>query len=178
MKILLIGYPGSQKVVPASKYLVNKYLKGFDVYWQNYTGEINGWSKYVANCLKNITDEQVILALDDYLIAGTLQLLDINLAQAVCAKLCFCTEQENEEYPVTTQYTLWNRTYLIGLLEKTTTPWDFEITGSDIFKQENKQMIHRPVLKYNVHSALSKRWEGIDLKGLNEEDVKEVQKCI
>jgi len=178
MKIILIGYPGSQKLVPASKYLVDKYLTGFDVVWLNYTGEIEGWSKFVADYLQKLEDEKIIFALDDYLIAGTLQLLDVNFGQEVCAKLCYCTPEENEEYPVTTQYTLWNRKYLISLLEQTTNPWDFEIRGSRIFKATGMKMAHRPCLKYNVHSALSKGWEGVKLDGLNDEDIKEVQKRI
>ena len=30
MKVIIIGYPGSQHIVPASKYLTGKYLPGFD----------------------------------------------------------------------------------------------------------------------------------------------------
>lgn len=96
----------------------------------------------------------------------------------VLAKLCLCTEQENEEYPVTTQYTLWNREYLISLLEQITTPWDFEIKGSLLFKEQGKKMLHVPVAHYFTNSSLSSRWEGIRLDGLSEEDVKIIQQFI
>jgi hypothetical protein len=85
----------------------------------------------------------------------------------VCAKLCECTEQENLEYPVTTQYCIWDREYLMWLLEQVNTPWEFEIHGSRIF---NKKMIHRPCLKYFTNSSISSRWEGVRLDGLSEED--------
>jgi hypothetical protein len=178
MKLILVGYPGSQKIRKASEYLVKKYTD-FDVHWLVYGGEIQGWSQFIADYLKGLTDERIIFALDDYLISDYFDMgLDLTMGDAVCVKLCEATAQENEEYPVTTQYCLWDREYLISLLEQTTSPWDFEIRGSRIFKEQGKELLHLPVLKYNTHSALSKRWEGVRLDGLNEEDIKEVQKLL
>lgn len=177
MKLVLIGYPGSQKIRKASEYLVQKYLPDFEVSWLNYDGEIAGWSKFVSDYLKTLGDDEIVFALDDYLISAPIG-IDIYETSFLVTKLCFCTQQENKEYPVTTQYSIWDRRYLIKLLSQTTTPWDFEITGSKIFKQEGHKMNHLPILKYNVHSALSKRWEGINLEGLNKEDLIEVTKLI
>lgn len=175
MKIILVGYPGSQHIVPASKYLTNKYLPEFDVTYLNYTGEINDWAKFVADYLETIEDDKIIFALDDYLVAGQMDMDifdDLEDRLLTCAKLCHATNQENNEYPVTTQYTLWYRPVLIDCLRSINTPWEFEaikLGGTEIFGN---------ALPYYTNSCLSKRWNGIDLTGLSEEDRKEVEKLI
>lgn len=173
MKIILVGHPGSQKIVPASKYLTEKYLPGFNIIYLNYKGGINGWGAYIADFLRYLTDEYIIFALDDYLVCGPIEKDIFQHAQvdiggdAMCVKLCNATKEENLEYPVTTQYTLWNREYLIGLLLKTYTPWRFEIEGSKMF---DKTCLHRPCIPYFTNSCLSSRWEGVRLEGLNQQD--------
>lgn len=186
MKVILVGCPHSQRIVPASKYLTAKYLPAyFKTIYLNYGGEINGWSNWVADYLEKLNDEKIIFALDDYLIADTLLKFNYESAWAIlelnkrgedyrntpCVKLCESTVQEHIEYPVTTQYTLWNREYLISLLRKVSTPWDFEIKGSVIFQLEGKQSIQRPCLNYFTNSSISSRWEGVRLDGLKEEDL-------
>ena len=178
MKIILVGHPGSQKIVPASKYLTKKYLHGFDITYLNYKGKIEGWGIYVAGFLQYLTDETVIFALDDYLIAEPIDRKMYEWAERdikrdrYLVKLCHCTHEENVEYPVTTQFTLWEREYLIGLLYKTHTPWRFEIEGSKMF---DKSFLHRPCIKYFTNSSLSSRWEGVRLDGLKEEDIKHIK---
>lgn len=187
MKVILIGYPGSQCIVPASKYLTNKYLiennnwlPAFDITYLNYKGYINGWAKYVAGFLEYLTDDYVIFALDDYLVAGDIDMAVLNKAleelggDVVCIKLCQSTPEEHKEYPVTTQYTIWNREYLMWLLRifQINTPWEFEIVGSRIFaNQDTKICLHRPCMEYFTNSSISGRWEGVRLDGLKEEDI-------
>jgi len=148
-RIVLIGYPGSQKIVPASKYLTAKYLPGFDIHYINYKGDVKGWGSYVAACLTFLEDENIIFSLDDYLISGPIDMEIYKKALAemggdvVCAKLCQCTPEEHTEYPVTTQYTIWNTKYLVSLLQKINDPWEFEIIGSKLF---NKTVIHSPCM--------------------------------
>jgi len=178
MKVILIGYPGSQCIVPASKYLTNKYIP-FEVEYINYKGDINKWSSFLAGYLTAQTDENIIFALDDYLVADYLDattvwdlhdqmIIDESVA---CIKLCHSTPEEHAEYPVTTQYCIWDRKYLIWLLEQVNTPWEFEIKGSAIFKQGNKKVLHRPCLDYFTNSSISSRWEGVRLDGLKDEDI-------
>ena len=69
-KIILVGYPGSQIIVPASKYLTKKYLPEFEITYLNYKGGINGWADYVVGFLKYLQDEYILFALDDYLVAN------------------------------------------------------------------------------------------------------------
>lgn len=178
MKIILIGYPGSQCIVPASKYLTSKYLSGFEIIYLNYTGEIKRWADYVAEYLKTIPDENIIFALDDYLIADYIDMVKFNAAlvelefsKVDCIKLCHSTPQEHYEYPVTTQYTIWKKASLIEILDHVYTPWQFETDGSILFKRKQKQVSHRPCLKYFTNSSISGRWEGIRYDGLKQEDI-------
>lgn len=172
----MIGYPGSQKIRQGQEYLVKKYTT-FEPIYLNYQGPVEDWSKYLVGVLSMFKDKYIIFGLDDYLISHRMMPLYPVLDEGIaCAKLCECTESENEEYPVTTQFTFWNRETLIWLLEQTTTPWDFEINGSKIFKQNNLKMQHWPILQYYTNSSISSRWSGIRYEGLNEEDINEIQK--
>jgi hypothetical protein len=182
--IILIGYPGSQRIVPASKYLTSKYLPGFNITYLNYQGPIGGWASYIIGFLRYLTDEYVIFSLDDYLIAGPIDMEVYERATSelggdvACVKLCESTEQEHAEYPVTTQYCIWNREYLIRLLANNAgsihcnTPWEFEINGSRIF---DKQVLLRTCIPYFTNSSLSGRWEGVRLDGLNDEDINHIK---
>lgn len=181
MKVILVGYPGSQKIRKASKFLTKKYLPAFKVIYIEHIGKIEDWSKFLIDYLSKINDEHIIFALDDYLVANYMDMgkfLSIRAEDVACTKLCWATSDENESYPVTTQYTLWDRRYLIELLKEIKTPWEFELKGSEIFKKNKKRAKFVPCLKYYTNSSLSSRWEGVRLNGLNEEDIKEVQKLI
>jgi hypothetical protein len=176
MKVILIGYPGSQKAARMAKWLNGKYLSDdFEYTYLNYTGPIEGWSKYLIGYLSYLQDERIVFALDDYLVCEEMKHYEFFKAEnemvavgAVVVKLCHASIEENEEYPVTTQYCLWDRKYLIWLLEQVNTPWEFEIRGSKLF---NSTILHRPCIKYFTNSSVSGRWEGIRLDGLCNEDI-------
>lgn len=181
MKVILIGHPGSQKIVKASKYLTDKYLPAFEKVYLNYEGDISGWAKFVSDYLKGIPDGRIIFSLDDYLIADRMDMdlfLSIEMNDAVCVKLCWARDDENEEYPITTQYTLWDKHYLIELLGMVNTPWEFELKGSRIFKGSGKRAMFLSCLPYYTNSCLSSKWEGVRLDGLSEEDTIKVQELI
>jgi len=176
MKVILVGHPGSQYILNASRYLTAKYLPSFfNVTYLNYTGPIKEWAMFLATYLDFLIDEKIVFALDDYLLAGPLDVEKFAAAEAelkgdvVCVKLCECSEQDHKEYPVTTQYCIWNREYLISLLNKVNTPWEFEIEGSKMF---DKITLLRPCIDYFTNSSLSSRWKGVRLDGLKEEDIK------
>lgn len=198
MKIILAGHPGSRKVRKAALHLVNKYMPGFDVRVFEHGGDVRGWASHMAEQLGALTDDRVIFALDDYLLAKPLrrdmyELLLANMDDdAVCARLCDSTFYQDalregdlirvgvEDYTCTTQYCIWDREALINVLEQVQTPWEFELEGSGFMNRISYQVIgtQPPALEYNTNSALSSRWEGVDLKGLSEEDAKEVQKLL
>lgn len=178
MRVILAGYPRSQCIVKASKYLTGKYLDWwFDVRYINYAGAINGWATFLTGYLTAVKDEYIIFALDDYLISSIMDVEKYRAALAqmggevACVKLCHSTPEEHEEYPVTTQYTIWDRAYLIDLISHVNTPWQFEIDGSILFKRSNKKALHIPCLDYFTNSSISARWEGIRLDGLKDEDI-------
>ena len=181
--VVLVGYPGSQKIVPASKYLTSKYLPMFNITYLNYQGGVNQWGNYLAGFLRYLTDEHVILALDDYLISDYIDIeafqkavSDIEaLRDVMVCKLCYCTEKENQEYPVTTQYSIWKREKLIQILEDNFDPWRFEVNGSKNFRGG---FIHRPCIPYFTNSSISSRWEGVRLDGLNQHDELYVKQLI
>lgn len=181
-KIILVGYPGSQKIVAASQYLAQKYLLGngldFELRYFNYKGPVDGWSRYVAGILDAIKDMYVIFSLDDYLIYQAIDkhiyFQALRLIEDVdCVKLCCSTPDEHSEYPVTTQYCLWNREFLIDLLSHPDikTPWEFEIKGSAVFKSQKRSVQLRTCIHYFTNSSISSRWEGVRLDELNEEDL-------
>lgn len=175
MKVILMGYPGSQRAAKVAKWLNAKYLSSsFEYIYLNYKGPINEWAEYVARFLSYLQDEKVIFSLDDYFVS---EIMDGHVfftaeravqGDVVCAKLCHCGPEEHTSYPVTTQYTIWNREYLIWLLNQVNTPWEFELQGSKIF---NKKVELYPCIKYFTNSAVSGRWEGIRLDGLCDEDI-------
>lgn len=183
MKCYLIGYPGSQFLVPFSKYLTGKYLPGFEVIYLNYEGPIDEWAKYLADYFSKLDDKHIIFALDDYLISGPINETQYKLAETyikhtneMCIKLCHSTKEEHEAYPVTTQYSIWNRDNLIWLLGQQympiNTPWEFELSGSALFKSMfTYPAMHVPCIPYFANSALSGRWKGARLEGLTQEDI-------
>ena len=176
IKLILIGYPGSQFIVPASRYLVQKYLP-FETHWLNYTGDTRYWSRAVKEHLETIPDKEVIFALDDYLIGGFdekvfKKAISVLSKTVQCVKLFHTNKAEHQGYPVTTQYCLWNKEFLIDLLEYTTTPWSFELEGSEIFKQLNVRSVYGyPAIQYNTSSCLSARWQGVDWEGVKPSDM-------
>lgn len=182
MKIVLVGYSGSQKIVPISKYLTTKYLPKweFDVIYLNHRGDVRQWTKEMAIFLSYLTDEYIIFALDDYLMADHVDMKIYSAAlrelggDVVGIKLCENTEDELKEYPITTQYTIWNREYLISLLNAPyiDTPWEFEMECSRYF---DKTILLRTCFYYPTSSSISSRWEGVRLDGLKEEDIKYIK---
>lgn len=88
MKIILVGYPGSKKIIPISSYLLSKYTQNyFDIHFLNYGGydndifgceyielskyqkKVGDWGKDILKYLKKLNDKFIIFSLDDYLIS-------------------------------------------------------------------------------------------------------------
>lgn len=151
-------------------------MPGFLFTYLNYEGPIEGWSAYLVDYFKTIPDKYVIFALDDYLLNAPIDMEVFHkIEPGDCVKLCKNTPEESEGYPVTTQYCIWNREALINLLAQTTTPWHFEISGSNIWKEAGMKTTLAPCLDYYTNSALSSRWKGIKYDGLSEEDINHIK---
>ena len=174
MLITFIGSSQSDPIIKASKYLADKYLPGFSKVYLKYDGDLGEWSKYLADFMDTLTDEFVMFGMDDYLFCDFINMEIFNEAlkeiggDVACVKLNKSTPEEHEEYPVTTQLSIWNREYLIWILRQTNSPWNFERRGSQLF---DKKCLLRTCIDYDCNSATSFRWQGYKLDGLSTEDV-------
>lgn len=175
MVTIFIGSSKSDCIIKASKYLAKKYLpKSCKRIYLKFDRDLEYWSVYLSGFLAALKDKFVMLGMDDFLIADYVDenIYKLALTQmgddVVCAKLCYSSEEEHKEYPVTTQLSIWDRKYLISILEQTNSPWNFERRGSQIF---DKTCLHLPCISYNTNSATSNRWEGYRLDGVKEEDI-------
>jgi len=159
-------------------------------------GGSQAWSSYLREYLERLDDDLIILGLDDYLINDHIDmslytiLLNSMVNGVVCGRLCdssFYKDKQvkdsmiyvgKNEYTVTTQWCIWKREALLEILWETTTPWNFEINGTDYFNGTEYRVTgtNPHALKYADHSALSSKWEGINTAGLKEEDVNKLKK--
>ena len=161
-------------------------------------GGVNSWSKYLVEYLETIKDKLVIFALDDYLINSKVDkflynvLLNKVKGDVVCAKLCDNSHYTPHqytleglvftlnpvEYTCTTQYTIWNKDFLIEVLKQVNNPWEFELKGTEYINKSGKKVIGslKPVISYYTNSCLSSRWKGIDYTGINEKDLRVIKK--
>jgi len=169
-----MGSDKSTSIREASKYLINKYMPGFEITYLTYTGILEKWAAHLAEHLSTLEDELIIFGLDDFLIEEPIDMKVYDQAvreiggAVVCAKLCDNTPEEFFEYPVSAQLTIWKREYLIWILNQTTTPWKFEQEGSRLF---DKIALLKPCIKYDGNSALSSKWPGINFGKVKDDDI-------
>ena len=129
MKIFLIGYEGSKHILPASSYLIKKYIPNeFEVNFLNFgdydteklyrgnyvkldetqVGGSSAWSKYLKEYFESIDDEYVIFALDDFFLCKELDqtVFDVLFEEmksnnkVVCSKLGISPAYRPHEYEV------------------------------------------------------------------------------
>ena len=100
MKVFLIGYQKSKKILRPSSFLVQQYLPPeFDVNYVNFgsfkesalsghsyiklanyrKGGSDSWSSYIKNLLKDYNDEYIIFSLDDYLLSKEINIENFNI---------------------------------------------------------------------------------------------------
>lgn len=197
MKIILSGYERSLKILPTCLYLLHKYLpKIFTAYPVINTDDVSKWSMGMRAHLLTLDDELVIMGDSDMLINSPFdealysKLLKLVKGEVICARLCqssfyeenqftmkdgIMTLRENAPYTAVLQYCIWNREFLISLLERTTDPWNFEILGSTILNNLGKKVIgtKEGALSYYEHGAFhhEKDRDKVNLSGVKREDV-------
>jgi len=144
------------------------------------------WSANLSSILKTINDEYILLGLDDFFLSKKLnvenflylfeqltsnskyisaeltlspmeKLLDRNLKQKK-----IYVYPKSYGFSINTQWRIWNRSYLISLLEKTTDAWNFEVLGSNILNNSNYKSIssYQYILDYPEISAVTQRNKG------------------
>lgn len=179
----------SRHIISAQKWLFEKYVGIEPIYLDVGNNPINNWGKKVASMLPD--DEYIIFGLDDYLPIDKID--NSKLEQAIYLIKEFNLERfelswgaskkkgfiENgfvleygaeTPYKVSCQFSIWKTEALKRELERTTTPWKFEVYGNC-----KAACFIYPVLRYIEESAISGRQKGkINILGLKPSDVKEL----
>jgi len=78
-------------------------------------------------------------------------------------------------YRLSCQPSIWRVKYLFDKLNHCCSPWEFETAVSDKTKHDNKKIImsdNRAAFKWIRHSALSAKWDKINVLGLKLSDIK------
>lgn len=178
---------------------------------QKQFGGSNSWCKYLKDYLSKINDKFIIFGLDDYFLSkkinlkATLDMLSFlkKNSNIIGARLGITPSERhldyklikrthiyiiknNALYPVTTQFTIWKRLYLIQILScykkiknffpyrKIRTPWEFENNGSAYAQKKFYKLIGSKKMpwKYCESSALSSRNQNkVNIFGLRYKDV-------
>lgn len=172
-------------------------------------GAADGWSAYLRKYLETLEDELVILTLDDYYPTKSpdVELLEkiINLTKkdktigrfdltwdtflfgqyaqlSRTSPLALLEKKPHMQYRISTQPALWNREYLIKILEKTTSPWSFEIEGSRLSGEFPERVLafgdptYKNFPTYWIHKgAVSRHSPGkVNLLGLDVRTIREL----
>lgn len=172
-------------------------------------GAADGWSAYLRKHLETLEDELVILTLDDYYPTKS---PDIELLEKVAnlvkkdktigrfditwdtflfgqyaqlskpAPLSLLEKKSHMQYRICTQPAIWDREYLIRILEKTTSPWSFEIEGSRLSGEFPERVLafgdptYKNFPTYWIHKgAVSRHSPGkVNLLGLDVQTIREL----
>jgi hypothetical protein len=181
----------SRYIVPAQKLLFRKYLNIEPTYIDVDDTPLKQWGPTVASMLPD--DEFIVFGLDDFLPIGHIDWDGFNKAAGIVANQVERFElgwgasvgksglqetngwlryTQTTSYKVSTQFSIWRTTALARELERTTTPWDFEIRGRCTAGCFNKE---DAVFRFIDSSAISGRRPGkLNLCGLRQEDEDEL----
>ena len=176
----------------------------------NYQKEgSKGWSKYILKHLKTIEDEEIILTLEDFFPTSKPNLNLINKVAILVENsknigrfdltydsyiygdfkilneintLKILSKEKFSNYRISTQPSLWNKDFLMKILSQTTSPWDFEINGTKMSNQYDKQILafgdetYKNFPTYWIHKgAVSRQHPGkINVLGLDCNTIREM----
>ena len=189
MKWFIITSDAGKKIVPIQKYLLRKYARDARVIWLDLEDKpIKGWCKNLARLiLDNDPSEHIVLMLDDHLLVDRvvrsismpeglerLELGERTRHHASCTNgdWLYLNFGNDTPYKVSTQPSIWNTEALIRVLLRVDgTPWDFEVKGIC-----RAGIVKDPIVKVIPESALSRKWEGVNLRLMRQEDIDEILK--
>lgn len=146
-------------------------------------GGSESWSRYLVDYLSKVQDDFIIFGLDDYLLSNPIdlesyrELLDYMMDDYSigAAKLGISPGYRKNDYDIledhvymlkreanysaTTQLCIWRRHFLIDVLSRVRTPWQFELVGSDYIKGTGAKIIGslKMPLRYPEPSSISSR---------------------
>ena len=192
MKWLIITCNKTKHILPAYMHQFNKYVPT-DIFEPIVIDledmPVGEWTRNVLSKIDNIIElhEKAIFSLDDYLITDKFNLEYFNhisrivkfnrfelgftaTRAGVQTKLGYNMYRYTDSYRASCQISAWDVGSLYGSLldGKGKSPWMWENEG-----KVDGIVIGGKVttLKYIEHSALSQKWEGINLDGMKEDDV-------
>ena len=144
------------------------------------TGKGKCWSEMMAEALRQIATPYVVLMMDDYLLSASVDGKKVaarfaqarefdaaNLRLVASPKggrpfrgtdLLECPK--NTAYCVSCQVGFWARDYLLGLVERTKSAWEFEREGSFMVGGETRPILHTTTLEFPFVDSVHKGcWE-------------------
>lgn len=144
------------------------------------TGLGKCWSVMMAEALRQIETPYVILMMDDYLLSGRVSTekvirrfeqakafsaANLRLVPSPKGGLAFRDTDllecpKNTAYCVSCQVGFWARDYLLGLVERTKSAWEFEREGSFMVGGETRPILHAMTLEFPFVDSVHKGcWE-------------------
>ncbi len=203
MRFLLATSDASAYIRPVQNYLFDKYMNGnMPEYIDMKSNPIEDWCKTMLKALDKEDGDLVFFGLDDFLITSPLKAKEFFMAHKILLnggyerfELGYAYRSFNRDifienttydgttylsyppeaiYSVSTQFSLWKTDALRRVLaEVDGTPWIFETQGKC-----SAACFLFPVFGYIEESALSKRWEGINVNGMKKEDYEHIFKIL
>lgn len=191
MRWINVTCNASKHIIPAQKYLFDKYVNLEPEYIDMGDKPLSDWCQNVLIGLEHVWESEIIWGLDDYLPTGKCDLFklypvhtslfrdDIEWDRLAIGRGCSRTKNtidrgdyveytDESPYRVSCQFSLWQTDSLRKVLHQVNgTPWQFEKKG--ICKTF---ALKDPAFRWIEESALSGRWPGkVNVNGLPREDV-------
>ena len=195
MKWIIVTCDNSEHIVPVQQYLFQKYAPEIKLgYIDMIDYPVTRWGAEVG---KRVPEhlEYCVFGLDDYLPTGpfnnslffeaqyilkTMNYDRFELGFGACRKKGMISRDLGEfytyleygqdtPYSVSCQFSIWKVSALREALFASTTPWDFEIN-----RKARAACFSQPVMRWIEESALSRKWKGINVNGLDPVVVEEL----
>jgi len=142
-------------------------------------GQNLSWSNMLLNALANISEDNILLVLDDFYLKhqvnnshlldlyekfilhdlSMLRLIPRPAPKAIEVDLIFGLIEDHEPYRVSTQASIWKKSVLSSLLNITESPWEFELAGTSRSKGiPNFAGVRTHSFPYYHHDVQRGRW--------------------
>ena len=189
MKWFILYSDSDRHIVPVQKYLFRKYAPDVRTVWIDLADNpLENWCAKVAEQIRdNRPTESIVVMLADHLLRSRiirsismperLERLELgrrtrNHNSCTNGDWQIMTYSEETPYKVSCQPSIWRTDALLRELDRVDgTPWDFENKG---YCQAG--IVKEPIIDVADESALSKKWQGVNLRGMKAEDVEEIIK--
>jgi len=169
------------------RWLMPTFLHFYDRNWPNnpyltsFTSGAAPWLDGVIDHLESIEDDQVLLLMDDYILnapvntgmvaqavnmcAGDVGCVQLSAREDACHPYFFdCGIEGFKEYPldkpysVTLQAGVWQREFLLRIMQRGETAWDVELKGSTRVSEYGKRVLSTttPAMYYHPSGYMQK----------------------